>query len=105
VPHVRSDAAPGAIRAYDKSTLLCAKLPPRLSPHDPAVGQCLAMEIADCGPREVLLTGIVPVEDGIRAEVIPAGAGRDSRSRRADWRGVVRARLDGGTTVPKEAVN
>jgi len=61
VDTVRSDAAPGTIRAYDKATLLRAKLPPRLSPHDPAVGQCLAMlEIADCGPREVVLVGIVP---------------------------------------------
>jgi len=61
VDTVRSDAAPGTIRTYDKNTLLRAKLPPRLSPHDPAVGQCLAMlEIADCGPREVLLIGIVP---------------------------------------------
>jgi len=61
VDTVRSDAAPGTIRAYDKTTLLRAKLPPRLSPHDPAVGQCLAMlEIAGSGPQEVLLIGIVP---------------------------------------------
>jgi len=61
VDTVRSDAPPGTVRTYDKATLLRAKLPPRLSPHDPAVGQCLAMlEIADCGPREVLLAGIVP---------------------------------------------
>jgi hydrogenase maturation protease len=61
VDTVFSDAPAGTIRAYDKSTLLRAKLPPRLSPHDPAVGQCLAMlEIAGSGPREVLLIGIVP---------------------------------------------
>jgi len=61
VDTVRSDAAPGTIRAYDKATLLRSKLPPRLSPHDPAVGQCLAMlEIAGFGPREVLLIGVVP---------------------------------------------
>jgi hydrogenase maturation protease len=61
VDTVRSDAEPGSIRTYDKTTLLRAKLPPRLSPHDPAVGQCLAMlEIAGCGPREVQLIGIVP---------------------------------------------
>jgi hydrogenase maturation protease len=61
VDTVYSDAVPGAIRAYDKAALLGARLPPRLSPHDPAVGQCLAsLEIAGCGPRELLLLGIVP---------------------------------------------
>ena len=61
VDTVRSDAPPGTVRTYDKATLLRAKLPPRLSPHDPALGQCLAMlEIAGCAPREVLLVGIVP---------------------------------------------
>ena len=61
VDTVRSDGPPGAIRTYDKATLLRSKLPPRLSPHDPAVGQCLAMlEIAGSAPRELLLIGIVP---------------------------------------------
>lgn len=73
---VRSDAAPGTIRAYDKSTLLRAKLPPRLSPHDPAVGQCLAMlEIAGCGPREVLLIGIVPETASFGPGLTPAVQG------------------------------
>jgi hydrogenase maturation protease len=58
---VRSDAPAGSIRIYDKQTLLTQKLPPRLSPHDPALGQCLTtLEMAGCGPREVVLIGIVP---------------------------------------------
>jgi hydrogenase maturation protease len=58
---VRSDAPPGSIRIYDKQTLLTKKLPPRLSPHDPALSQCLiSLEMAGEGPREVILIGIVP---------------------------------------------
>lgn len=61
VDTVRSDAPAGTIRTYDKAALLRAKVPPRLSPHDAAVGHCLAtLEIAGCGPGEVLLIGIVP---------------------------------------------
>lgn len=61
VDTVRSDAAPGTLRTYDKAALLRSKLQPRVSPHDPAVGQCLAMlEIAGRGPREVLFIGVVP---------------------------------------------
>jgi hydrogenase maturation protease len=73
VDTVRSEAAPGTIRTYSKDTLLRAKLPPRLSPHDPAVGQCLAMlEIAGCGPSEVLLIGIVPEKTGLGPGLSPA---------------------------------
>lgn len=61
VDTVLSDAAPGEIRCYDKEALLHGKFAPRLSPHDPAVGQCLAaLEMAGYGPQEVLLIGIVP---------------------------------------------
>jgi hydrogenase maturation protease len=73
VDTVRSDAPPGTIRTYDKAKLLGAKLPPRLSPHDPAVGQCLAMlEIAGSGPREVLLIGIVPEKTSFGAGLSPS---------------------------------
>ncbi len=95
VDTVRSDAAPGTIRVYDKATLLRAKLPPRLSPHDPAVGQCLAMlEIAGSGPREVLLIGIVPENTGFGVglsrpvqDAVPAVVERIAEELRA--RGVV----------------
>ena len=73
VDTVRSDAPPGTIRCYDKATLLRTKLQPRLSPHDPAVGQCLAMlEIADCGPRELLLIGVVPEKTAFGPGLSPA---------------------------------
>jgi len=72
VDTVSSDAAPGTLRTYEKATLLGSKLPPRVSPHDPAVGQCLAMlEIAGRGPTEVLLIGVVP-------ERVAFGAGLSS---------------------------
>jgi hydrogenase maturation protease len=61
VDTVLSDAPPGTIRLYDKAALLRTPLQPRLSPHDPAVGQCLAMlEMEGVAPREMLLVGIVP---------------------------------------------
>jgi len=58
---VHSDAPAGSIRTYDKPALMRQKLQPRLSPHDPALGQCLTtLEMAGCAPREMLLVGIVP---------------------------------------------
>jgi hydrogenase maturation protease len=61
VDTVWSDAPPGTLGIYDKQTLLRSKLPPRLSPHDPALGQCLAMlEMEGRAPGEMLLLGIVP---------------------------------------------
>jgi hydrogenase maturation protease len=61
VDTVLSDAPPGTIRLYDKATLLRTPLQPRLSPHDPALGQCLAMlEMEGMAPRDMLLIGIVP---------------------------------------------
>jgi hydrogenase maturation protease len=61
VDTVLSDAPAGTIRLYDKAALLRTPLQPRLSPHDPALGQCLAMlEMEGVAPREMLLIGIVP---------------------------------------------
>jgi hydrogenase maturation protease len=58
---VLSDAPAGSIRTYDKATLSQCKLQLRLSPHDPALGQCLTtLEMAGCAPRDLLLVGIVP---------------------------------------------
>ena len=73
VDTVRSHADPGTIRVYDKATLLRTKLQPRLSPHDPAVGQCLAMlEIAGSAPSELLLIGIVPEKTAFGPGLSPA---------------------------------
>jgi hydrogenase maturation protease len=61
VDTVQSEAPAGSIRTYNKQALLAQKPQIRLSPHDPAVGHCLAtLEMAGCGPREMLLVGIVP---------------------------------------------
>lgn len=84
VDTVLSDAPAGTIRVYDREALLSQKIPPRLSPHDPAVGQCLAMlEIEGAAPREIVLVGIVPkvsaLGPGLCSEVqsaIPAAVAR-----------------------------
>jgi len=61
VDTVRADAPAGSIRTYHKHDLLKHPLPPRLSPHDPALGHCLTtLEMAGCAPRETVLVGIVP---------------------------------------------
>jgi hydrogenase maturation protease len=72
VDTVYSDAPAGAIRTYDQDALLSQKVPPRLSPHDPAVGQCLAMlEIEGKAPRETVLVGIVPKSSALGPGLSP----------------------------------
>lgn len=58
---ILSDAAPGAIRLHEKHTLLKMPTQPRLSPHDPALGQCIAnLEMEGLAPKYMLLIGVVP---------------------------------------------
>jgi hydrogenase maturation protease len=81
---VHSNAPPASIRTYDKQALMAQPLQPRLSPHDPALGQCLTiLEMAGCAPRDVLLVGIVPSRSALGAglsnpvrDVIPAVVAR-----------------------------
>lgn len=74
---VRSDAPPGSLRLYRRDQLLSRPAGPRVSPHDPGLHEALlAAELAGCGPREVLLVGIVPetcaMTPGLSASVRPA---------------------------------
>jgi hydrogenase maturation protease len=76
VDTVRSDAPAGTIRTYEKEALLKQKLQPRLSPHDPALGQCLTtLEMAGCAPKEMLLVGIVPERTAFGPGLSPAVQG------------------------------
>ncbi len=55
------DAAPGAIRLYDRDALVKHAPKPRLSPHDPGVTEAiLAVEMAGEPPAYVTLVGVVP---------------------------------------------
>ncbi|HUB77489.1 MAG TPA: HyaD/HybD family hydrogenase maturation endopeptidase [Bryobacteraceae bacterium] len=61
VDTVRAEGTPGSIHTYNKAALMRGKASPRVSPHDPAVGECLAMlELAGSGPRQCVLVGIAP---------------------------------------------
>lgn len=61
VDTVKSDAAPGTIRIYDKAEILKYAPAVRVGPHDPGVKDALhAVEFAGRGPTEVTLIGVVP---------------------------------------------
>jgi len=61
VDTVKSTAAPGTLRLYDKADLLKHAPSVRTSPHDPGVKEALwTLELAGRGPREVILVGVVP---------------------------------------------
>lgn len=61
VDAVRSEASPGTLRLYRRDDILSHPPGPRVSPHDPGLHEALlAAELAGCGPREVLLVGVVP---------------------------------------------
>lgn len=67
VDTVKSDGAPGELRLYRKDDLVKNPPPPRVSPHDPGLVECLlALDFAEIGPAEVLLVGAIPgrVEKG-----------------------------------------
>jgi hydrogenase maturation protease len=60
---VAASAAPGQLCFYrDRELDRALALKPRVSPHDPALGEALAIAgLAGSGPRSVLLVGVVPV--------------------------------------------
>jgi hydrogenase maturation protease len=58
---VHTTGEPGDVRLYRKRDLLRAPLHTRVSPHDPGVFEALnVLDLADAGPSEVLLVGIIP---------------------------------------------
>jgi hydrogenase maturation protease len=61
VDTVRSDAAPGTVKLYNREQLLATPPLPRTSPHEPGLREALmATELTDCSPEELLLVGVVP---------------------------------------------
>ncbi|MFN2376594.1 MAG: hydrogenase maturation protease [Candidatus Binatia bacterium] len=69
VDSVAATAAPGTLRFYRDGELQGAlALKPRVSPHDPALAEALAIaRLVGDGPQSVLLVGVVPesVEVGV----------------------------------------
>lgn len=58
---IKSDAAPGTIKLYEREQLLAAPPLPRTSPHEPGLREALmATELSDCSPERLLLVGVVP---------------------------------------------
>lgn len=81
---VAASGPPGQLRVYrDHELLRALVLQPRVSPHDPAVAEALAIAgLADGAPRAVLLVGVVPestdvgpgLSDAVAAAVPEAAA-------------------------------
>lgn len=67
VDTVRAEAPAGALRRYDRQTLLAKPPPARVSPHDPSLKDALlSLQFAGAEPG-VLLVGVVPrtTENGL----------------------------------------
>jgi hydrogenase maturation protease len=73
IDSVRADAAPGSLRLYRRDAILKYAPRERLGPHDPGFKQTLlTLEFAGCGPRDVLLVGVVPETTAPCARLSPA---------------------------------
>jgi len=61
VDTARTDGAPGTLKCWDRDALLSRQLTPRTNPHAPGLLETLwTMQLAEAGPSEVELVGIVP---------------------------------------------
>ncbi len=78
---VSAKAQPGEVRLYRKHQLVQVPIPPRVSPHDPALVEALLFaEFSGKSPTEVLLVGVVPkttelgcsLTEEVKAAVNPA---------------------------------
>ena len=83
VDSVRSQGPAGAQRLYRRDAILTHVPQQRLGPHDPGFKHTLlTLGFAGCGPREVLLVGVIPetiapcarLSAPVRAAVAPAVA-------------------------------
>jgi hydrogenase maturation protease len=79
VDAVSAAGDPGEIRLYDRDDLARMPLQPRVSVHDPAVHEALAVVgLTERPPREVLLVGVIPhsceLQLGLTAAVRAAAA-------------------------------
>lgn len=69
---VRSGGAPGQLRLIRREEILRQPAGPRLSPHDPGLGEALVRaELAGRAPREVLVIGVVPAAVALRTALSP----------------------------------
>jgi hydrogenase maturation protease len=58
---VRADGPIGTLRLYRRHEILKHAPQQRLGPHDPGFKQALlTLDFAGCGPRDVLLVGVIP---------------------------------------------
>ena len=58
---VAASGSPGELRSYTDEELRTLPLKPRVSPHDPAVQEALAItQLLGHGPRHVSLIGVIP---------------------------------------------
>jgi len=77
VDAVCASGEPGELRLYRRQEIDDVPLKPRVSPHDPAVQEALFLvDLAGCGPGELLLVGIIPEQTAV-------GAGLSKPVRRA----------------------
>lgn len=58
---VKASGNPGDVRVYRKDEIMRVKIPPRISPHDPALVESLLFaELSGKCPQTVTLIGIIP---------------------------------------------
>ena len=72
---VAAPGAPGELRRYGLEEILALPLLPRVSPHDPAVGEALGyVRLCGEGPERLHLVGVVPGSVGTSTELSPSVA-------------------------------
>lgn len=73
VDAVRAAGAPGALRTYDKATLLSRPPAQALSPHEPGVREALLhAEFMGVAPATVTLVGVIPATVELGCRLSPA---------------------------------
>ncbi|MGE3276451.1 MAG: hydrogenase maturation protease [Vicinamibacterales bacterium] len=73
VDTVLAGAEPGTLRLYDQADVVRHMPGPRTGPHEPGVkATLLTLQIADRGPAELVLVGVVPGRVGMEPGLTPA---------------------------------